>query len=186
MRAKILCIDDDDMVRQMMGDFLKQSGYEVFLAEDGKTGLETFKQCDPDVVLVDLKMPVIDGLEFLKKLRETSNIVPVIVISGAQDTEEAIQALRLGASDYLIKPFEDFDILLHTIHTQLEKSKLHRENETYRTHLEEVVQQRTAELQTANARLKKEMDERLSVEKALYENERFYRSVLLAYRTTSR
>ena len=152
--AKILCIDDEKMIRTSIGDFLEDSGYEIILASDGREGLTAFRTHRPDAVLVDLRMPEIDGLEVLSAVRAESPDTPVIVVSGTGVIGDVIEALRLGAWNYLTKPVEDMAVLEHALEQALEKSRLISENEEHKRNLEKKVRQRTVDLEKANAQLK--------------------------------
>ena len=101
----ILVIDDDSQVRDLLRDFLSGEGYEVYLASNGIGGLSKVKSKKPDMVLIDINMPEMDGLEVLKRIKEDDPSLAVIMISGAQDEETISQALEMGAHDYIIKPF---------------------------------------------------------------------------------
>lgn len=124
-KAKILVVEDDIDVRQAVSLWLTGSGYDVIEAEDGRLGLE-LAQCEkPDAVLLDLRLPVLDGFEVLSALaREGGTPPPVIVISGQDEITGVIQAFRLGAADYLQKPIVSFDLLGHALEAVLERQKL--------------------------------------------------------------
>ncbi|WP_462326418.1 HD domain-containing phosphohydrolase [Desulfobaculum sp.] len=158
--ATILCIDDEEMIRQSIGDYLEDSGYNVLQAENGRVGLEVFRERTPDIILVDLRMPEVDGLAVLSNITKESPETPIIVVSGTGVLEDSIEALRRGAWDYVTKPIEDMAVLAHAIDKALERARLLRENRLYHEHLEREVQQRTAQLKT-------EMLERIRAEKAL-------------------
>jgi len=134
--ASLLLIDDEDIVRESMAAYLEDCGFTIFEAADGEQGLAQFQQHQPDVVLCDLKMPRIDGLGVLEALSESSPNTPVIVISGVGVMSDVVQALRLGASDYLIKPIADMEVLEYAISRCLAQAKLLRENEQYKEQLE--------------------------------------------------
>lgn len=134
--GKILIIDDDDAVRSSLVAYLEDSGYLVEDAQDGGSGLKTFNQSEPDVVLCDLRMPKMDGLTVLSEIKKTSPETPVIVVSGAGVMTDVVQALRLGASDYIVKPVVDMEILVHSVEQCLEKKKLIDQNLLYREELE--------------------------------------------------
>jgi serine phosphatase RsbU (regulator of sigma subunit) len=134
---RLLVIDDEAFVRDSLAAYLEDSGYIVDEAADGRQGLELFERNQPDVVLLDLKMPNMDGLAVLKVLGNHPSNVPVIVISGAGIMSDVVEALRYGASDYLIKPIGDMEVLEHSIARCLEQGRLRRENQRYRQQLED-------------------------------------------------
>ncbi len=103
---KILVIDDDPQVRDLLNDFLDKEGYDVSLASNGIGGLSKVKSEKPDLVLVDINMPEMDGLEVLKRVKEDNPSLTVIMISGGQDMETARKTLEMGAYDYITKPFD--------------------------------------------------------------------------------
>ncbi len=134
---KILVIDDDVMVRKGVVAYLEDSGFEVFEADDGRSGLETYQQYNPDLVICDLRMPNVDGISVLKSLSNESARVPVIVVSGAGVMSDVVEALRLGASDYFIKPVQDLELLEISIKRSLNEARLRKENHRYRRKLEQ-------------------------------------------------
>lgn len=146
----ILAIDDEEPVRQSIVGFLEDCNYRVLGAESGREGLKIFHDKQPDLVLVDLRMPEMDGLEVLEAVRYVSPETPIIVVSGMGIIADAVEALRLGAWDYVIKPIQDMEILRHAIEKALERAQLIRENRRYREHLESEVGKRTRELELAN------------------------------------
>jgi PAS domain S-box-containing protein len=150
---KILVIDDEKIIRQSFAAFLEDQGFEVFLAENGRVGLELMKTEDPDLVLLDLRMPEMDGLEVLEKSRGFAADMPVIVISGANRVADVVRALRYGAWDYLEKPVQDFSILNHAVEKALEKARLVKENHAYQEDLKVLVKERTMQLEEANTHL---------------------------------
>lgn len=145
----ILVIDDDPQVRGSLADFLSDSGYEVVQAEDGRAGLDAWQAHQPDLVLVDLRMPVLDGLSVIRAITASGLGTPVIVVSGTGVLRDAVAALREGAWDYLTKPLEDMGALEHTVERCLERARLLAENEAYRAGLEARIAERTSELRTA-------------------------------------
>jgi len=134
--AKILAIDDDDLVRESLSTYLEDSGFEVIQADGGVAGLSLFDQHHPDLVLCDLRMPDLDGLKVLQLLAEKGTRVPIIVISGAGLIQDVVEALRLGATDYLVKPIADMHVLEHAVTSALKASQLERENRQYKDDLE--------------------------------------------------
>jgi signal transduction histidine kinase len=149
----VLVVDDDPFIRATTKTALRSRGFEVLQAGNGQEGLNTFLDRRPDLLIVDLKMPVMSGLELLSHLSEVIESTPVLVISGEGGLDEAITALRLGAWDYLVKPIVSPAVLHHAVDKALERAALIRENEEYRQDLERQVQQRTLELQQANLEL---------------------------------
>ncbi len=133
----ILTIDDEELVRESFRFLLEEYGYTVLEAANGRVGIEMFTAMNPDLVLVDLRMPEIDGLEVLKTIVQQSPDTPIIVVSGTGIIGDAVEAIREGAWDYIVKPIENFDILQHTIRKALERSQLIRENREYQRHLED-------------------------------------------------
>lgn len=134
--ATLLIIDDDDVVRASLAAYLEDSGFYVLQASNGEQGLRIFEQAQPDLVICDLRMPHIGGLDIIRQLSERGTSVPVIVVSGAGVMSDAVEALRLGAADYLIKPLEDLAVLEHSVHRALDRARLMRENQRYREKLE--------------------------------------------------
>jgi len=116
--------------------------------------LEVLERERPDLVLVDLRMPGIDGLEVLATIRERFPDTPVIVVSGAGAITDVVEALRLGAWDYLVKPIENLSFLSHSIEKSLERAYLLRKNREYQESLEKMVSKRTEELQRALEQVK--------------------------------
>ncbi|MDX5373225.1 MAG: SpoIIE family protein phosphatase [Pseudomonadaceae bacterium] len=134
--AKLLIIDDDEVVRASLAAYLEDSGFLVLQAGNGTQGLEVFERAQPDVVICDLRMPQVDGLELIRRIAALGSEVPVIVVSGAGVMSDAVEALRLGAADYLIKPLEDLAVLEHSVRRALDRSRLRQENQRYREKLE--------------------------------------------------
>ncbi|MFT5419893.1 MAG: sigma-B regulation protein RsbU (phosphoserine phosphatase) [Candidatus Endobugula sp.] len=135
---KLLVIDDEVGVRQSVVTYLEDSGFIVADAPDATTGLALFKEILPDLVITDLSMPHVDGLTFLQQIHDVLPSMPVIVISGAGVVGDVVEALRLGATDYLIKPMVDMEVLVLAIHKSLERSQLLVDNQRYRLELEQV------------------------------------------------
>ncbi|WP_317931573.1 SpoIIE family protein phosphatase [Halioxenophilus sp. WMMB6] len=135
-KRKLLLIDDDRLVRESISAYLEDSGFEVIECDEGPRGLQLFREHTPDLVLSDLRMPGMDGLNVLKEIHKIDVDAPVIVISGAGVMGDVVEALRLGASDFLIKPVADMEVLVHSITKTLERQDLLLENRRYRDKLE--------------------------------------------------
>jgi len=101
----VLIVDDESDVRDLLSKFLRRRGYEVDTASDGAAAIEAIRGNRPDIVLLDIRLPKMDGLSVLEKLRDESNDVAVITMSGSADEETARRSLELGAADFITKPF---------------------------------------------------------------------------------
>ena len=165
--AQVLCVDDETAILNALRAFLIDTGYRVTLATNGQEALDRFAPGKFDILLLDLRMPGMNGLDVLSAIKALDPEMPVIVVSGTGRIEDVIEALRLGAWDFLTKPIEDMAVLEHAIQKCLERSRLLRENRRYRENLESLVQERTRSLQTTNALLQAQITERLSAETAL-------------------
>lgn len=178
VKQRVLIVDDEEMVRESMSTYLEDSGFLVDRAGDGLEGLEHFRETPPDVVLLDLRMPRMDGLEVLEAIGAELADVPVIVVTGAGVLQDAMTALRLGAFDFITKPIVDMGVLEHTIQRALEHRRLLEENRAYQSHLEDEIRartqdlkQRSLELEAANRDLKKEIAVREKTAAALKQSE---------------
>ena len=127
--TKILVIDDERSIRNSMKDILQYEGYEVVLAENGMEGLVSVKSEKPDVVFCDIKMPKMEGIEVLERIKEFSADTPVIMISGHGTIDTAIEAIRKGAYDFIEKPL-DLNRILITIKNATDKHLLIHEMKT--------------------------------------------------------
>lgn len=134
--ATLLIIDDDEVVRESLAAYLEDSNFKVLQALNGLQGLQIFESEQPDLVICDFRMPQIDGLELIRRIRQTASETPIIVLSGAGVMSDAVEALRLGAADYLIKPLEDLAVLEHSVRRALDRAYLRVENQRYRDKLE--------------------------------------------------
>lgn len=121
--AEILIIDDEKAIRKTLSEILSFEGYKVDEAADGEEGLKKFKEKSFDLVLCDIKMPKLDGIEFLQKAAEVNPDIPIIMISGHGNIETAVDAVKKGAYDYISKP-PDLNRLLITIRNAMDKSSL--------------------------------------------------------------
>ncbi|MEO5647044.1 MAG: sigma-54 dependent transcriptional regulator [Chitinophagaceae bacterium] len=121
--ATVLIIDDERSIRKTLTEILSFEGYKVDEAADGEEGLKKYKEKVYDVVLCDIKMPKLDGIEFLEKAREINNDVPIIVISGHGNIDTAVDAVKKGAFDYISKP-PDLNRLLITLRNALDRKSL--------------------------------------------------------------
>lgn len=150
---RILVIDDEKAIRDSFSAHLEDCGYDLLAAENGREGLKIYQNEQPDLVIVDLRMPEVDGIEVLETIRRQSPLTPIIVASGTGMISDAVEALHCGAWDYLLKPIQDLSMLTYAVEAALEKARLKKENQAYRLHLEQLVEERTAELERANTDL---------------------------------
>ena len=125
--STILIIDDQKPIRNALREILEFEKYTIEEAADGFVGLEMIGNKNYDLVFCDIKMPRLDGLEFLKKVTEKENTIPIIMISGHGDIETAVQTLKLGAYDYIEKPL-DLNRVLKSVKNAFEKNFLKKEN----------------------------------------------------------
>lgn len=160
-KTTLLIVDDERAIRNSISAYFEDFDYNVLTAENGLEALKIFQKNNVDLVISDLRMPVMDGLKLLEDIKDINPNIPLIVVSGNTDIQQVVQSLNNGAWDYILKPIENFEILHKTVERALEKSVLINENETYKKHLEELVDERTQKLKEAN--------------KMLIESERKYR-----------
>ena len=166
----VLIIDDERLILETLEEYMEERGFTVLIAETGRQGLDLFFQEHPDLVLVDLRMPGIDGLEVMETISRSAPNTPVLVVSGTGIIQDAIDALRVGAWDFITKPFGNFDVFDHAVSRALERSRLIRENTQYQEHLEALVHVRTAALE-------REIGERKKIEEELRQSEQKFRNL---------
>ncbi|HXM69592.1 MAG TPA: sigma-54 dependent transcriptional regulator, partial [Thermoanaerobaculia bacterium] len=135
-KSRILVIDDEAAIRDSLRMTLEYAGYEFLGAATGQEGLALAERESPDVVLLDIKMPGMDGMDVLTRLRSMNETTPVVMISGHGTTSTAVEAIKRGAADFLDKPFESTDRLLVTISNALEKGRLRDENRSLKKQAE--------------------------------------------------
>ena len=133
-RARILVVDDEPQLIRVLRTGLKSRGYDVRGAADGESGLETFNEWHPDLVITDLAMPNVDGLEFCRRLRAISQ-VPIIVLSAKGEEKTKVEALDIGADDFVTKPF-GIDELLARVRASLRRANTPPINEAVQTTLD--------------------------------------------------
>jgi signal transduction histidine kinase/DNA-binding response OmpR family regulator len=150
----VLIIDDESVIRKSIRAYLEDYEYKVLEAENGRIGLHIYNTEKIDLILVDLRMPEMGGLQVLSEIRKQDPDLPLIVISGRGDIGDVVEALHLGASDYLLKPISDMSMLLHAIGKGLERARLLKENRNYQNLLEAEVAEKTEELLLLNQRLR--------------------------------
>lgn len=111
MKNLILVVEDEQNIVDILSFNLKREGYEVIVAQDGGVGLEMATQRDPDLILLDLMLPTLDGFEICKRLRAGGSLVPILMLTAREDEKDKIMGLELGADDYITKPFSMGELL---------------------------------------------------------------------------
>src|ERR1700675_3481631 len=147
-KEKILVVDDEEAIREVVSTLLEAQGYLCTVRQNGRLALEAFRQGTFDLVLSDIVMPEMDGLKLLAELRRDDPDVPVIMVAAMHDISIALEAIRAGAYDYILKPFEK-DQLYLSVRRALEHRRLVMENRTYQSDLEHLVAERTQQLSIA-------------------------------------
>jgi two-component system nitrogen regulation response regulator NtrX len=135
--SSILIIDDEKAIRKTLGEILSYEGYKIDEAGDGEEGLKKFKEKEYDVILCDIKMPKIDGIEFLERAKESNADIPIIMISGHGNIDTAVEAVKKGAYDFISKP-PDLNRLLITIRNAMDKTSLVTETKVLKRKISKV------------------------------------------------
>ncbi|MFZ5760012.1 MAG: hybrid sensor histidine kinase/response regulator [Thermodesulfobacteriota bacterium] len=162
--AAILIVDDDPALQKITHRWLREVGYRPLLANDGREAFALLKIHHPALILLDIAMPEMSGLEVLRRLRETDTTTAVIMVTGLDEPNIAKNAIALGIHGYLIKPFEKNELLIYIEHT-LQRLKLERNNREYRDSLEAQVRERTSELERVCRDLKASQEQLLHQER---------------------
>ena len=157
-QGTILVLDDEDIVRRSFCDSLEDLGYLVLEAKNGHQGLSIITEQQPDIILTDLRMPIMGGVEFLQKCKDAGFDIPIIVISGVGSMNDVVQAIHLGAFDFLTKPIRESSLLQATVERALNQVRLKKENKNYQMHLERLVEERTQALNNSNYELAEHKD----------------------------
>lgn len=166
MKEKILVVDDEKIILELTSMVLQNNGYEVLTAESGSEGLRLVEQENPGVVLLDYMMPGMDGMSALRKIRQAFPQTYVIMFTGKGSEEVAVELMKAGASDYILKPFSNHDLVeridnvlrlrrieLHNKELLQERERLLREIEGWNMELERRVEEKTRELEQAHAEI---------------------------------
>jgi len=126
--ARILIIDDEEGMRDFLSFVFKTEGYQALTAADGQEALELVERDNIDAILTDLKMPGMDGIELLRRIRELDRNVVVVIMTAYASLQSALEAMKYGAYDYLLKPFDDVDTVMDTIARAVERRRLIKRN----------------------------------------------------------
>lgn len=151
----ILVVDDEPMIREILRETLEQDGHRVTEAENGKVACERIESVAFDLILTDVKMPVMDGFTLMKNLGDLTDQIPVVVITSFGDIDVAVDAIRLGAYDYVVKPFNISQVSL-SVRRALERRRLLLENLQYKKSLEHKVVEKTIDLIRKNKKLEQQ------------------------------
>jgi putative two-component system response regulator len=154
LKDRILIVDDEPMICRILADRLTTEGYSCTTAHNGKEALQHFCKDAFPLIISDIRMPEMDGIELLKRVKSTYSKTMVIMVTASQDIKMAADSMRFGADDLILKPI-DFDLLFFSVKKALEKKKLEEQLESYHQHLRRLVEDRTGELQEAYRFLKK-------------------------------
>ena len=146
--APVLIVDDEPAVRKLLATLLSQAGIFSKAAANPREALDLLEHNTFDAVISDLRMGAASGFELLQEVRQRFPNLPFLMATGVNDVQVGVQAMKLGADDYLLKPF-DIDVVFASLQRAVERKQLQRELENYREHLEEMVVARTRELQAA-------------------------------------
>lgn len=176
---KLLLIDDDSGLLNSMKYYFEDQECEVFASSSGEEGLKLFYEHEPEVVLVDLNMPGVDGHNIVSHLSRNFPDVPIIVVSGTGLIKEAIRSINLGAWDFITKPILNFEDLEMSVLRALEKKDLLIENRNYKENLERLVVERTNELKFKSQKLEKLVEE-LNIAKNVAEKSNMLKTEFLA------
>jgi putative nucleotidyltransferase with HDIG domain len=142
---KVLYIEDDPSIQASMGSYLKKLFLDVEIANNGEEGLEKYKKQEFDIVITDLSMPKMNGLEMLSKIRSTNENQAVLITSAHSESTYMIDAIKLGIDGYIIKPF-DYEQLNYELSKIAEKLKKYAENREYKKHLQDMIDEKTSEI----------------------------------------
>ncbi len=156
----ILVVDDEEAIREVVSTMLETKGYHCTAVSNGRAAQEQVKKSTPDLVLSDMIMPEMDGIKLLEWMRGYDPEVPVIMVTAIHDISTALEAIRRGAYDYILKPFEK-DQLFLGVGRALQHRRLVTENKNYQRNLEQLVEERTAQLSGTLAQLEQSYDDTL-------------------------
>lgn len=146
LKGRILVVDDEESIRSVIARKLESEGYECVVASDGKLAVETATEQDFDLVLTDIKMPGMSGMEVLSRVVEEHPDTCVIMITAVSDAQIAVEAMKLGAVDFVTKPF-DLEALRLRVERALERRRLILENKEYQLNLEQKVEDQVGQMQ---------------------------------------
>ena len=153
MEDRLLVVDDEELICSIFAKRLKKEGYSCITANNGREALNLFYKNNLSLIISDIRMPQMDGMELLKKVKAVDPKTMLIIMTSYPEIDMAVEAMRLGAFDFILKPIE-LDLVVLSVRKALERKRLEEEIEAYQQHLEELVGERTAKLQEAYLILK--------------------------------
>ncbi|MGB6198977.1 MAG: HD domain-containing phosphohydrolase [Candidatus Acidiferrales bacterium] len=159
-KGKILVVDDEEAIREVVSTMLEAQGYECATAANGRLAQSHLERNVPDLVLSDMVMPEMDGIKLLEWVHQHEPDVPVILVTAMHDIAIALEAIRRGAYDYILKPFEK-DQLFLSVRRALDHRRLVLENRKYQSDLERLVEERTGQLKGTLQQLEQSYDDTL-------------------------
>jgi putative two-component system response regulator len=154
MEERILIVDDEEMICSIFSRRLTREGYSCVTAQNGKEALHYFYKDSFSLVISDIRMPEMDGIELLKEVRAVHPGILMIMVTAYPEIDLALEAMRLGAYDFIVKP-ADLELVVLSVKRAFEKKRLENEVEIYHRNLERLVEERTVKLQQAYRTLKK-------------------------------
>ena len=174
VKGRLLIVDTDPDARQMLDGLLSREGYETRCAPDGKAALMFAEADPPELILLDVRLPDLDGFEVCRRLKSSAKTdrIPVIFLSGLDDLADKIRGFESGGVDYITKPFQASEVLVR-VETHLALHRLRKQAETQNIVLEAMVQERTRELTDLTESLVREIVQREKADEALEERLRF-------------
>ena len=167
-QVKILVVDDERVAAEALGDYLEIEGYQVVLAYDGSEALQKVAQEDPNLILLDVRMPHLDGFEVCRRIKSnpTTLFLPVVLVTGLRETEDRVAGARAGADDFLTKPVNEQE-LLSRVKSLVRVKTLHDALEASNRRLRNVLEERTRQLEEATQELQKLLQEKAHFDPSL-------------------
>lgn len=159
-KETILLVEDEQLIRKTTARFLLDRGFFILEAGNGEEGLQIFREKQPDLVITDLRMPVMDGMQFMQIVVSEAPDTPILVFSGMGKMVDVIDALRAGAWDYITKPLQNMEVLEHCVSRALERATFIKNERRQKEALEAEVKVRTEKLEEKNQRLLEEIAKR--------------------------
>lgn len=132
VKPKVLIVDNEFMIRESIAAYLEDGGYQVTSVADGKEAIDIFHENRPDIIITDMDLPSMSGLDIIRHVRDVNKEIPIIIVSGLVSNKDVIEALRLGIWDYHVKPINHLVEIYDSVHRALDHRRLKEENEKIR------------------------------------------------------